>query len=119
VKFGQRIRELRLERTLTQAQLAEAAGVDHTYLSKIESGGLPYTPSAKTVRALAAALRADEMELLRSAGKIPTLLEPLADIPEAREFMRRATGRLTSRADWQDILRFLDQGRRTRRRRPG
>ena len=36
-KLGQRIRKLRLEKSLTQAQLAEAVGCSNNYLSHIET----------------------------------------------------------------------------------
>ena len=36
--FGERLRELRKERGLTQRALAQTIGLDFTYLSKIECG---------------------------------------------------------------------------------
>jgi len=38
VEFGQRLRELRREKRWTLRALADAVGVDFTYLSKIENG---------------------------------------------------------------------------------
>jgi transcriptional regulator with XRE-family HTH domain len=37
-KIGQRIRELRIERQLSQEALAFNAGVDRTYMSDLENG---------------------------------------------------------------------------------
>jgi transcriptional regulator with XRE-family HTH domain len=36
--FGQRVRELRLEKGMTQEQLAEAAGLHPTFISNVERG---------------------------------------------------------------------------------
>ncbi|MDO4540893.1 MAG: helix-turn-helix transcriptional regulator [Syntrophomonadaceae bacterium] len=38
IKIGQRIRKLRLEKGLTQAELGEMAGCSNNYLSHIETG---------------------------------------------------------------------------------
>lgn len=53
--FGQRLRELRAAAGLTQAQLAERAGVPHSYYGDLERGRRP-NPQWDTVRRLAAAL---------------------------------------------------------------
>ena len=37
-RIGSKIREVRTEKGFTQEQLAEAAKVDHKYLSKVENG---------------------------------------------------------------------------------
>ncbi len=37
-KFGDRVRELRLQRKLSQEELAEIAGVHRTYIGMIERG---------------------------------------------------------------------------------
>jgi transcriptional regulator with XRE-family HTH domain len=36
--FGKRVRELRLEKGMTQEQLAEAAGLHPTFISNVERG---------------------------------------------------------------------------------
>ncbi len=38
VRFGRRLRSLRLERGLTQVQLADHLGIDRPYLSDVERG---------------------------------------------------------------------------------
>ena len=38
VRFGQRLRKLRLERSLTQVEFAEKLGIDRSYLTDIERG---------------------------------------------------------------------------------
>jgi transcriptional regulator with XRE-family HTH domain len=73
MKFGERVRELRHQRSLTQRQLASRLGVTFTYLSKVENGHLGHGdyPSEKFILKLAEALEADEEELLLLADKVP------------------------------------------------
>ena len=73
MKFGQRVRELRLGRSLTQSTLAERMNVSVSYISKVENGKLHFGdyPSEKFIRTLAGELRADEDELLLLADKVP------------------------------------------------
>jgi transcriptional regulator with XRE-family HTH domain len=68
--FGERLRELRLQRGLNQRKLAEQVGVDFTYLSKIETGKMP-PPSQETIVKLADKLDADLDELLVLADRVP------------------------------------------------
>ena len=53
-RFGQRVRELRLARNLSQERLAELCDLDRTYISGIERGHR--NPALKNIEALAAAL---------------------------------------------------------------
>lgn len=69
-EFGTRLRELRKRLGMTQRELAELVSVDFSYLSKIESGVVP-PPSQKVISRIAAALEADENELITLAGRIP------------------------------------------------
>lgn len=70
--FGERLRELRKARRMSQRDLAEMVEVDFTYISKIENNQTPL-PSATTIHRIAQALDADEGELLLLAGKIAQL----------------------------------------------
>ena len=71
--FGQRLRELRKAKGLSQRALAEMVKTNFTYLSKIENEKLDFAqyPSEQLIRALATALEADVDELLLLAQKIP------------------------------------------------
>lgn len=71
--FGQRLRELRKAKGMTQRELAQRAGIDFTYLSKLETGAMP-PPSEKTILSLAEVLDADADELFSAAGKVPSSL---------------------------------------------
>jgi transcriptional regulator with XRE-family HTH domain len=108
MKFGQRLRQMRKEKELTLRELAQAAGIDFTYLSKIENGRIPYTPAADTIRQLASALGVDSIELLTLADKLPKELEPLRTNMEARRFFDRAA-KVASPGDWEAFLDLLEE----------
>ena len=59
--FGRRIRALRLERGLTQEELAHRAGIHVTYLSGVERG--VRNPALRNIHAIARALGVHVNEL--------------------------------------------------------
>jgi transcriptional regulator with XRE-family HTH domain len=61
-RFAKRLRERRVEHGMTQAELAERAGVTATYVSKLESAGA--APGIDLVAKVAAALGVGIAELL-------------------------------------------------------
>ena len=71
--IGQRIREIRKSRNLTQRQLADQIGINFTYLSRIENDRLDadQTPREETLEKIADALESDPEELLLLARRIP------------------------------------------------
>jgi transcriptional regulator with XRE-family HTH domain len=62
--FGAAIRRYRLERGLSQEQLAARAGLDRTYVGGIERG--ERNPSLKNIARIAAALRVPIRQLFDS-----------------------------------------------------
>ena len=62
IDFGRRVRQLRLERGLSQEKLGEIAGLDRTYISQTEMGRRNVTLG--TIHKLAAALGVDAACLL-------------------------------------------------------
>lgn len=106
--LGARLRELRKARGLTLRELAEKAGVDFTYLSKIETGKLQYTPGTDTIRKLAELLGADPLEFLSLADKLPPELNGMSNVPAARRFMERAQT-VASPQDWEALLDVLEK----------
>ena len=76
--LGQKIKRLRKAKGLTQRVLADAVGIDFTYLSKIENGNIPYPPSSKTLRKLAEQLEVSELGLLQTAEKLPEEVQSIA-----------------------------------------
>jgi len=122
--FGQRLRELRKAKGLTQRQLAEEVskrlraeerrGFDFTYLSKIENGKTP-PPSVAAIQQLAKVLEADAYELITLAGKVPPDLgETLRDNEAARAFYRSAFNADLTDKDWKELLEDLRRRKKAR-----
>ncbi len=62
ITFGMHMRKLRLERKLTQEELADRAGMHFTYIGQIERG--LRNPSLVNLHKLAKALKVDGGKLL-------------------------------------------------------
>ncbi len=73
MRFGQRLRALRLAKGLTLRALAEKVGVGFTYICKAENGKLDFAdyPGHAFIEKVAKALDANEDEWLLLAEKIP------------------------------------------------
>jgi transcriptional regulator with XRE-family HTH domain len=70
MSLGQAIRTIRQEAGLSQKELAEAAGIDQSYLSMIESDQRR-NPGTRIMARLAQALRVSMDELAARAGYLP------------------------------------------------
>lgn len=78
VTFAPMLREFRDRRRLSQSRLAEAAGFDHSYVSRLESGTRMPTRDAVVKLAEAMGLGDGERDtLLASAGFMPGRIESL------------------------------------------
>jgi transcriptional regulator with XRE-family HTH domain len=64
--FGERIRELRAERGLSQEDLAECSGLHRTYISGIERG--VRNPTLSIILQIASALKVHPSELFLTGG---------------------------------------------------
>jgi transcriptional regulator with XRE-family HTH domain len=89
-EIGGRIRAVRQALKLTQAQVAEQAGIDASFYGQVERGA--NVPSLRTFLAIAAALRAEPADLLPSR-KASQELDPalpkamgqiIADLPAGK-----------------------------------
>ena len=106
--FGQQLRALRLERRLNQKELAAAAGIDVTYLSKLENARLE-PPAEETIRRLAAALGTEPTELLLLAHKVHSDLNPIITrSPLVPRFLRAA--RHLTDDEWQALIAAVEAG---------
>ena len=104
MRFGERVRELRLQRKLTQQKVAEKIGVTVGYISKVEKERLQFGdyPSEKFIHKLADALQCDEDELLLLTDRVPPAIQMrVLERPEA--FQRIAE------LDDRTLDRLLDQ----------
>lgn len=68
--FGALVRRYREARGFSQQRLAAGSGLSDGYISLIETGRRGARPSRDTVLALAQALDAPAVELLRAAGRL-------------------------------------------------
>jgi transcriptional regulator with XRE-family HTH domain len=71
-RFGQRLREFRLARGMSQAELARQAEVTTNYVSRLEGGGA--VPGIDLVARLCSALGVPVAELLPMTDPTPDLL---------------------------------------------
>lgn len=69
--FGKILKALRKAAGISQRNMAAQAGIDHTYLSKIENG-VYAPPSEESLIKIAEALKVDKDSLILVAGKIPS-----------------------------------------------
>ena len=86
MRFGDRVREIRKLRGLTQQKLAERLSVSLSYVSKVENERLNAGdyPSESFVHKLADALETDKDELLLLTDRVPVaILRRIQQRPEA------------------------------------
>ncbi|MBD3375762.1 helix-turn-helix domain-containing protein [candidate division KSB1 bacterium] len=108
--FGEHLRELRKQRNLTQRELAQKAGIDFTYLSKVETSRMS-PPSEKTILDIAAVLELNQDEsdeLLLLAKKIPSSAKNMIiENQHIQEVFRTARNSDLTEKDWQDIMYLI------------
>ena len=104
MRFGDRLRELRQAKNLSQRDLGEQVEVNFTYISKIENEKLDFAqfPGEELIRKLAKALEADEDELLILAEKIPEQIKK-------RVMERPDAFRKFAKLDDEKLNRLLDE----------
>lgn len=73
VLVGRNVRRARIEKGMTQEELAERAGTSQFYVSSLEAGRR--NPTVVTVFELAQALGVDHLDLLRPNGESSAIEE--------------------------------------------
>lgn len=108
--FGEYLRGLRKRAGFSQRELAARAGIDFTYLSKIENGRVD-PPGEATLRALAAAVAVPDEEVLTRARKMPRDLKQLVaqGSPEKALLLRRIAQTELTPERVRRLLRLLDE----------
>jgi transcriptional regulator with XRE-family HTH domain len=77
-RFGYWVQSLRKAKGKTQREVAVAAGIDFTYLSKLEHGKDP-APSEDLIKRLALVLEVPAEYLQAAAGKVPSQVRQRVD----------------------------------------
>ncbi len=106
--FGERVRELRLQRKFTQRKLAEKVGVTVGYISKVEKERLQFGdyPSEKFIHKLADALQCDEDALLLLTDRVPPTIRTTIHM---RVLERPDLFRVVAGMNDQQMDEFLEQ----------
>jgi transcriptional regulator with XRE-family HTH domain len=110
--FGKILRELRRQAGLSQEELAKGAGVDFSYISKVENDRVP-PPSEETVLKLCRVLKANEDGLLAASRRVPQDLRDLiTSSPAALHFVRSAQSMGLREEEWERMTRQLKKLKR-------
>jgi transcriptional regulator with XRE-family HTH domain len=111
-RFGTTLKQFRETRRVSQSKLAERAGFDHSYVSRLESGAR--TPTRDAVQQLSAAMeleRVQQDELLAAAGFLPrevsSLLSGEPEITEVLGLLQNAQVPEAYRDSMRQVLRLL------------
>lgn len=95
-KFGEVLRELRVEKEFSLRKFAQLVGVSPTYLSLVEQGNAD-PPTADRVKCMADLLGANSDEWIALAGRVPDdLPEIIQEEPTAVPDLLRAVKGMTA-----------------------
>lgn len=110
--FGAVLKQFRETRRVSQSKLAERAGFDHSYVSRLESGAR--TPTRDAVEQLSNALELAQVqqdELLAAAGFLPrevsSLLAGEPEITEVLNLLQNSMVPAAYRDSMRQVLRLL------------
>ena len=105
--FGSALREKRRQASLSQRELANKAGLDFSYISKLENDRLP-PPSADTIVLLSSILQCSTEELLALTGKLPQgVQEAVGTSKAAQEFLQNASLMKLTESEWRALMSLL------------
>ena len=84
MNFGEKLKQIRTDKNMTQPQLAEAIGIEQSYLSKLEND--KSVPSAEMFQSIIKALGMDARDFLKDIDR-KVLNGALKQIPEVANFI--------------------------------
>jgi transcriptional regulator with XRE-family HTH domain len=84
MNFGEKLKQVRTEKNMTQPQMAEAIGIEQSYLSKLEND--KSVPSAEMFQSIITSLNLDVREFLKDIDK-KILQGSLKQIPEVANYL--------------------------------
>jgi len=84
MNFGEKLKQIRTEKNLTQPQFAEAIGIEQSYLSKLEND--KSQPSADMFSSIVKSLQLSPGEVLADIDRT-VLHTSLRHIPEVSQFL--------------------------------
>jgi transcriptional regulator with XRE-family HTH domain len=90
VNFGEKVKQLRAERNLTQPQLAQAIGIEQSYLSKLEND--KSVPSADIFQSILRALGVDVATFLEGVDD-KIVHRDLKQVPEVANHLNSQINR--------------------------
>lgn len=105
--FGELLRNLRRDKSISQRDLAQRVEVDFSYISKLENNRLA-PPAADTIVKICEALEVPPDDLLSAAGKVPNdVKDMIGSSASALQFMRRAQEMRLSPHEWDALSKGL------------
>lgn len=101
--FAEILREKRRLAGISQRRLADAVGVDFSYISKLENGRLP-PPAADTIVRIAESIGCASDELFAAAEKLPGGVGTiLSRNPAAVRFLQEASSLSLDETEWEKM----------------
>jgi transcriptional regulator with XRE-family HTH domain len=105
--FGEKLRQVRRDAGFTQRGLAESAGLDFSYISKVENDRNS-PPAADTIVRICNVMKVPPESLLALTGKIPSdVKETISANVAAQEFLRETHRLALTENEWRELSRTV------------
>jgi transcriptional regulator with XRE-family HTH domain len=106
---GELLREKRRSAGVSQRELAAGAGLDFSYISKLENDRIP-PPAADTVVGLCKVLKIEPEELLAACGKLPAGIQSsVGSSQAAQSFLQNASRMSLTEKEWKELTSSLQR----------